>query len=124
MILSSSQVREYLSQAGFKGTALQAALDIAYCESGFNTNAHNTNGEDSRGLMQINVSPNANPQYYNFNLFDPRINTQVAYQIFKAWGNKFAAWTCSTNPNYVHNELQQIPIITIAFVGLALYLIS
>jgi len=95
MILSETQVKSLLYNAGFRGAALNAAVKIAQCESGFNTLAWNRDGEDSRGLMQINVSPSANPQYATLDLFDPVINTQVAYQIYLDWGKNFKAWTCA-----------------------------
>ena len=127
MILSKSQAYNYLYNAGFRGSHLNAALQIAICESSLNTNVHNTTGEDSRGLMQINVASNANPQYANYNLFDPVINTQVAFRIFQQWGNNFGAWTCARTLGLVNpgnsNDIQNL-IIPIALLGLTLYLIS
>lgn len=93
MILNSSEVKQYLYDAGFRGIALNYAVDIAYCESGFNTNAHNDDGEDSRGLMQINLK--AHPYYSQYNLFDPAINTRLAYEIYTKSGKNFKAWTCA-----------------------------
>jgi hypothetical protein len=118
MILNSSQVTGYLYNAGFKGVNLSAALKICYCESGFNTNAHNTTGEDSRGLMQINVD--AHPNYANRNLFDPQINCNTAYEIFTQSGKNFKAWTCARklnleNPLFLYGT-------AIAFLGIALYI--
>lgn len=93
MILTELEVTQYLFSAGFSGTALRYAVDICHCESDFNTDAHNTSGEDSRGLMQINV--NAHPQYANLNLFDPLINCMVAKEIYAQAGNSFQPWTCA-----------------------------
>jgi hypothetical protein len=127
MILISNQVRSYAYNAGFRSSALEAAVQIAQCESGFNTNAHNTSGEDSRGIWQINVSSSANPQYKNYDLFDPQVNANVAYQIYKAWGNNFGAWTCAKILGLV-NPLDTIATVstgTLAFVSIiALYLLS
>jgi len=49
---------------------------------------------DSRGLMQINV--NAHPQYSGLDLFDPQINTSIAFQIYQQAGRSFQPWTCAT----------------------------
>lgn len=118
MILNSTQVATYLYNAGFKGINLDAALKICYCESGFNTNAHNTNGEDSRGLMQINVD--AHPEYKNLNLFDPQINANCAYEIFTQSGKNFKAWSCAKSLGL------EKPVIlfgtALAFIGIALYI--
>jgi len=61
------------------------AVDVAYQESGWRTDAHNTDHEDSRGLWQINVE--AHPLLKDENLFDPQINAYWAYQIWKAAKN-------------------------------------
>jgi len=97
MILTREEVRYYLYYAGFRGLDLDYATDICFCESSFNTNAHNQNSrEDSRGLMQINIL--ANPQYQNLNLFDPGINTSVAFEMYQNYG--FSPWSCANNiPN-------------------------
>jgi hypothetical protein len=93
LILSYNQVKQYLRNAGFKGINLEAAIKICYCESSFNTTAHNTSGEDSRGLMQINLE--AHPHLSHLDLFNPEINTQAAYQIFSSSGKDFSDWTCA-----------------------------
>ena len=121
MILTESQVRNYLSSAGFSGQALSFAVKICQCESGFNTQAHNTTGEDSRGLMQINVSANANPQYSYLNLFDPAINTRVAFEIFQARGKNFRDWTCARNLGLVYPSTD-IPFLPLALIGLVFYI--
>jgi hypothetical protein len=118
MILNSTQVSSYLYNAGFRGINLQAAVKIAACESGFNTNAHNTSGEDSRGLMQINVD--AHPYYSHLNLFDPQINADCAYEIFTKSGKTFRAWTCARKLGL------EKPVISfgtaLAFIGIAIYI--
>jgi hypothetical protein len=118
MILNYNEVKQYLYSAGFKGIHLEAATKIAYCESSFNTNAHNTNGEDSRGLMQINV--NAHPEYSNINLFDPQLNANVAYEIFTESGN-FQAWTCARQLGLI-NPMNIFYGTALAFIGIALYI--
>lgn len=93
MIITENLVRSYLEFAGFRGRDLNSAVRICRCESSFNTAAHNTSGEDSRGLMQINV--NAHPQYMNLNLFDPSVNTQIAFELYFRRGKTFKDWTCA-----------------------------
>ena len=118
MILNHSQVQNYFYRAGFRGVNLDAALKICFCESSFNTQAHNTTGEDSRGLMQINV--NAHPNYSSLNLFDPQINANVAYEIFTNAGKTFKDWTCARKLNLIN------PMFTfgmaLAFIGIAAYI--
>lgn len=67
------------------------ALNVFRLESGYDPNAHNTNGEDSRGIAQINVAPGANPQYADADLFDIETNVAIASQIYAQWGN-WGAW--------------------------------
>lgn len=125
MLLNENQVKAICYNAGFRGTALNYAVEIARCESSFNTNAHNTSGEDSRGLFQINVSPGANPQYSNLDLFNPAVNAAVAYQIFKNNENSFRRWTCAVNlglqyPEKLNNTVAVLLFATMA--GIVLYL--
>ena len=124
MILSEQQVKQYLYNAGFRGSHLNAGVQIAFCESSFNPYAHNTSGEDSRGLMQINVYPNANPQYANLNLFDPGINTKVAFEIYKNAGYTFKDWSCAKSlklVNPIRYENFIIPGLLVASFGLIIY---
>jgi Lysozyme like domain len=101
MILTEQEARFYLSMAGFSGTALDYAVQIMSCESGFNTLAHaDTQIEDSRGLMQINVK--AHPQWTYIDLYDPQINCNIAYQLFVSRGYNFQDWTCAQNLGLVY----------------------
>lgn len=122
MILNSTQVNGFLYSAGFRGIDLQAALKICFCESSFNTNAHNTNGEDSRGLMQINVD--AHPHLANLNLFDPQINCNEAYKIYLQSGKKFTAWTCAKllkleNPSNIFFGIGLVFIASALYISIA-----
>ncbi len=47
--------------------------------------------EDSRGLWQVNVAPNANPQFASWDLFDPATNARAALQIWQSQG--WRAWS-------------------------------
>jgi len=69
------------------------ALAIMYRESRGNPKAHNTKGEDSRGLFQINVAAGAHPELAEMDLFDPAENVQIAYKLWQEqgwspWGGK------------------------------------
>ena len=62
------------------GTYNYVPYCIAAYESGFDTNCHNTSGEDSRGLFQVNVANahhrnNTDPQM----LFDPIYNMEYQF---------------------------------------------
>ena len=127
MILNADEVRSYLELAGFTGQALDYAVEISSCESGFNTDAHLlTSREDSRGLMQINIK--AHPEYSHLNLYDPAINTEVAFDLYSLRGNTFRDWTCAINNDL---EFPAMPIQTIAennnqwmlfaIIGIAIY---
>ena len=66
------------------------AAGVAECESSFVPTAHNTNGEDSRGLWQINIGPGANTDMASWDLFDPFVNGRAAAIILKRQG--WRAW--------------------------------
>jgi Lysozyme like domain len=66
------------------------AAEVAWLESGFQTAAWNRNGEDSRGLWQINTVSAAHPQLAAFNLWDPQVNAYHAAQIWRSSG--WRAW--------------------------------
>lgn len=122
MILTSDKVKQHLYNAGFRGSHLTAAVQIAFCESGFNTSAHNTAGEDSRGLMQINVASNANPQYKSYDLFNPVINTKIAYQIYLNRNKTFKDWTCANNLGLVNpKQTNYLPGAALVYLGIILY---
>lgn len=66
------------------------AVDVCRLESGYNTAAWNTAGEDSRGLWQINVSAAAHPDLARQNLWDPQVCAFYAAVIWRASG--WEAW--------------------------------
>lgn len=66
------------------------AANVAYLESEYDTAAWNRDGEDSRGLWQINVWALAHPELARFNLWDPQVNAYYAAQIWRASG--WRAW--------------------------------
>lgn len=66
------------------------AVAVADLESVLWTSAWNRDGEDSRGIWQVNVGPGAHPELAIWNLFDPQINAYFAHQIWRASG--WRAW--------------------------------
>lgn len=72
------------------GPEVKHAVDVAELESGFRSAAHNTDGEDSRGIWQINVAPGAHPQLAEWNLFDPQVCAYFAARIWRSSG--WRAW--------------------------------
>lgn len=72
-------------------TQVENVRNIARCESGWWTGAWAKVGEDSRGLLQLNLR--AHPQLAAWNLFDPQINFYFAHQLWLAQG--WRPWTCA-----------------------------
>lgn len=72
----------------FPADQIDNALAVLMLESGGGPMAHNTNGEDSRGLFQINVGPGAHPSLASLNLFDPATNIEQAASLWQSsgWG--------------------------------------
>jgi hypothetical protein len=97
-ILTPQQIAQYAYNAGFRGAALNQAVAVAIAESGGNTGAYNPEaaagtkaGSGSRGLWQIYGS--AHPQFNNSSAFDPQINANAAFQVFREAGNRFSPWS-------------------------------
>jgi hypothetical protein len=98
MILNSSQIARLAYNAGFRGEALNIAVQIALAESGGNTNAYNPElaagtppGSGSRGLWQIYGV--AHPEFNNDGAFDPVTNARAAFKVFREAGNRFTPWS-------------------------------
>lgn len=98
-ILGAGQIATLARGAGF-GPQSAVAGAVGKAESGGDPKAHNTRGEDSRGLMQINVGPGANTQFRGENLFDPKTNLRIAKKVYAARNNTFQPWTMFTNGEY------------------------
>lgn len=82
-------------QAGFSPDQAVTMTAIALAESGGNPGAHNPNGEDSRGLWQINMSPQANgnaPWAQQLDLYDPVDNAKAAWEVSRH-GADIGPWT-------------------------------
>jgi len=97
-ILSAQQIAQLAYNAGFRGAALNTAVEIALAESGGNTQAYNpelsagtANGSGSRGLWQIYGT--AHPEYNNDGAFNPQTNAQAAFKVYQEAGNRFTPWS-------------------------------
>ena len=128
MKLSEALVRQAAYNAGFRGSHLDAAVMIAECESGFNPEAKCLNcfgvSEDSRGLWQINV--NAHPQYKSVDLFNPKINAEAAYQVYKEAGYSFKPWYNCANKLGILNkpEKKSGNLVLALMISIVLYSLS
>ncbi len=85
--------------AGCRGVPLSTWVAVALAESGGNTFAHATVGEDSRGLWQINMRAHAG-WVGSRNLYDPATNAWAAKRVCDSQGP--AAWT--TYARGMHNR--------------------
>lgn len=85
-VLSAAQVGALWLAAGGPGWAESHAVEIAYCESGYNPRAYNPSG--ATGIWQIlgSVVPG--------DLTNPLVNAENAVAKFKGAGNSFAPWVC------------------------------
>lgn len=90
-----------LRSVGFEGRALKEAWAVAMKESTGRPKAHNDNpstGDNSYGLFQINMRGALGPdrlERYGLesyeDLFDPRTNAQIAYQMSEG-GTNWGPW--------------------------------
>jgi hypothetical protein len=79
---------------GCSGASLSTWVAVALAESGGNTFAHASVGEDSRGLWQINMRAHAS-WVGGRNLYDPATNAWAAKQVCSSQGIR--AWSTYTN---------------------------
>ncbi|WP_261567964.1 peptidoglycan-binding protein [Frankia gtarii] len=83
--------------AGCRGVPLSTWVAVALGESGGNTFAHATVGEDSRGLWQINMRAHAG-WVGSRNLYDPATNAWAAKRVCESQG--VTAWSAYTYGRY------------------------
>jgi len=95
-----AQVARNAGLDGCGGLSLGGWVAIALAESGGNTNAHNPNGEDSRGLWQINMDAHAS-WVGDRNLFDPNFNAVAAKHVCDIQGP--GAWSVYSNGMYTQH---------------------
>lgn len=101
---SPLSIYQYALNAGFSGGDLITAVAIALAESGVggivgNADAYNPEilarggtpeGQGSYGLWQIYLRDH--PEFSGENLFDPQVNANAAFSIYRAAGNSFLPW--------------------------------
>jgi len=87
---TAEQIYAFARQAGFNPDEAATMTAIALAESGGDSRSHNTVGEDSRGLWQVNVR--AHPDLANTDLYDPVQNARAAYQVSHG-GSDVSPWT-------------------------------
>ncbi len=92
MKLSSAEIQNYASNAGFSDSDLSTAVAIAMAESSGNPQAL---GDPilgvSVGLWQINL--HAHPEYSQQELFDPQTNANAAFAVYSKAGSDFSPWS-------------------------------
>jgi hypothetical protein len=86
----AEQIYAFAREAGFSPDQAATMTAVALAESGGNSGARNPNGEDSRGLWQINVR--SHPDLAKYNLYDPVQNAKAAYEVSQQGGD-VSPWT-------------------------------
>lgn len=102
-------LKHLLYAAGFRDEALEIAFAVALAESAGKATAHNddeSTGDDSYGLFQINMlgamGPERRERYEldsNEDLYDPRTNARVAYELSEG-GKNWQPWSTYNNGAY------------------------
>lgn len=93
--ISDEVILDAAIKAGFSPSEAVTMLAIALAESSGYADAHNPRNEDSRGLWQINVDPNANDDLIGMDLYDPYENAKAAKIIYDR--QSISAWTVTHN---------------------------
>lgn len=83
--------------AGFTPSQAATWTAIALAESGGQLDAVNNQGEDSRGLWQVNIAPGVRTNEWG-DLSDPRVNARAAYDISHG-GTDMRPWTTTHDAN-------------------------
>ena len=88
---AAEQIYAFARKAGFSPDQAATMTAVSLAESSGNSRAHNPQGEDSRGLWQINAR--AHPDLARrFDLFDPAQNAQAAFAVSRQ-GSDISPWT-------------------------------
>ncbi len=87
---TAAQIYAYARAAGFTPDQAVTMTAVALAESGGDSTAHATTGEDSRGLWQINMA--AHPQWAHLDAANPAVNAQLAYEVSRQ-GRDISPWT-------------------------------
>lgn len=117
-VLSDEQLAGLVQSVGFSSSRTHrgiredvTAVAIILAESGGDANAHNDNpatGDDSYGLFQINMLGDMGKERaerYGLrsyaNLYGPKVNAEIAYDLFKRRGNTFRDWSTYNSGSYL-----------------------
>lgn len=90
MPLGPEDIYLYARHAGFSPDQAVTMTAIAMAESGGVLTAHNPNGEDSKGLWQINHE--AHPKFHGLDASDPLTNARMAFEV-SGGGSNIRPWT-------------------------------
>jgi cell wall-associated NlpC family hydrolase len=104
---SADEIYGFARAAGFSADQATTMTAIALAESGGNVDAHATQGEDSRGLWQINMAAHS-ATMSSVDLYDPIANAKAAYEVSRH-GQDISPWTVThgeTNARYLAFEAQ------------------
>ena len=78
---SYQQLEALWNNAGGSKASAPTAAAVALAESGGNPTIQNRQGANVWGLWQINIAPNANPEYSRAQVLDPLGNAKAAVAI-------------------------------------------
>ncbi|MCK9900588.1 peptidoglycan-binding protein [Parafrankia colletiae] len=92
--VSIAQAAQNAGLSSCRGIPLSTWVAVALAESGGNTTAHATVGEDSRGLWQINLRAHSS-WVGSRNLYDPNVNAWAAKRVCDMQGIR--AWSAYNN---------------------------
>lgn len=105
MILTTLQLKNLATLAGFPASEVLTAVAIALAESNGNTKAYNPEIaaaapplQGSYGLFQIFL--HKHPEFDMNELCDPLTNTFAAFDIWKKAGGSFEPWSTFTGGAY------------------------
>jgi Lysozyme like domain len=108
---SQNQIAGLALNAGIPSSSLQIASAIAMAESGGDSNSVNPGGpgdpEYSVGLWQINIAPNAHPEYSAAQMKNPQLNAAAMFKISSS-GTNWYPWGSYTNGSYKQFMLSPI----------------
>lgn len=116
--LSDEEIANVVQTAGFDGSRTHrglpndvVAIAVVLGESGGDPTAHNDNPatrDDSYGLFQINMHGDLKAERAarygldsTHNLFQPRKNAEIAYDLYRRRGYNFGDWSVYNNGSYL-----------------------
>lgn len=95
--LTAEEIYLVARHAGFSPDQAVTMTAIALAESGGNISAHNSTGEDSRGLWQINLAAHGD-RFAGLDAASPLDNAKMAFEVSNR-GNDIGRWTVTHADN-------------------------